>query len=130
MSAPANVEKISRLIETAAAALAKASTAAEVLDVRDKAAAAYDQAKSMAHLGKIRKAHDTIIQACHKAQADALEIEAKAQCRLADEYDNAQKRGEVRKHGRSKNDIPNENITFVSAAVDPRRRARAGVATA
>jgi hypothetical protein len=34
-----------------------------------------------------------------------------AKCRLADEYDAAQERGEVKKHGRRKSDIPNENIT-------------------
>src|ERR1700751_3140577 len=34
-----------------------------------------------------------------------------AKCRLADEYDVAQERGEVKKHGRRKSDIPNENIT-------------------
>jgi hypothetical protein len=33
--------------------------------------------------------------AVHRAQADALEIEAKAKRRLADEYDAAQERGEV-----------------------------------
>jgi hypothetical protein len=32
----------------------------------------------------------------HRAQADALEIEAGAKRRLADEYDAAQERGEVR----------------------------------
>jgi hypothetical protein len=35
----------------------------------------------------------------HRAQADALEIESVAKRRLADEYDAAQERGEIRKHG-------------------------------
>ena len=37
--------------------------------------------------------------AAHRAQADALEIEALAKRRLADEYDAAQERGEVAKLG-------------------------------
>ena len=41
-------------------------------------------------------------------QADALTIEARAQTRLADEYDAAQERGEVQKHGGQ--GIPDENI--------------------
>jgi hypothetical protein len=43
--------------------------------------------------------HDTLIAATHRAQADALEIEAKAKRRLADEYDAAQERGEVANSG-------------------------------
>jgi hypothetical protein len=38
----------------------------------------------------------SLIAAAHRAQADALEIEAAAKRRLADEYDGAQERGEVR----------------------------------
>ena len=41
------------------------------------------------------EAFGTIIAAAHRAQADALEIEAQAKRRLADEYDAAQARGEV-----------------------------------
>jgi hypothetical protein len=40
-----------------------------------------------------------VIAACHKVQADAIEIIAQAKCRLADEYDAAQARGEVRNVG-------------------------------
>jgi hypothetical protein len=43
-----------------------------------------------------KKTHDEVIAAAHRAQADALEIQAAAQRRLADEYDAAQDRGEVR----------------------------------
>lgn len=39
--------------------------------------------------------YDGLIAAAHRAQADALEIEAQAKRRLADEYDAAQARGEV-----------------------------------
>lgn len=44
-------------------------------------------------------AHDTLIAATHRAQADALEIEAQAKRLLADEYDAAQERGEARTRG-------------------------------
>ena len=69
-------------------------------------------AKMAARLKKAKGAHDTVIAACHKVQADALVIETQAQCRLADEYDAAQERGEVQKHGgeNKKSDIPKQNI--------------------
>jgi hypothetical protein len=110
------VESLPRLIEEAASALANARTAAEVLDARDRANVVYVAAKMAARLAKAKDAHDTVIAACRKAQADALVIEAQAQCRLADEYDAAQERGEAKKAGKPKrNIIPNENNI---AAVD------------
>lgn len=87
------------LIDRAAAALASARTSAEVLEARDLAALAYDAAKRAARIGKAKQAHDSLIAAAHRAQADALEIEAGAKRRLADEYDAAQERGEVAKPG-------------------------------
>jgi hypothetical protein len=83
------------LIDRASTALAEARTAAEVLEARDMAGIAYDAAKKAARLHSVRGAHDTLIAAAHRAQADALEIEAGAKRRLADEYDAAQERGEV-----------------------------------
>ena len=56
---------------------------------------AYAAAKMAARMGKAKSAHDTVVAAAHRAQADALEIEAGAKRRLADEYDAAQERGEV-----------------------------------
>jgi len=85
------------LISQAAQALARATTAAEVLDARDKAALAYDAAKRASRIQKAKRAHDDVIAATHRAQADALEIEAAAKRRLADEYDAAQDRGEIAK---------------------------------
>lgn len=83
----------------AANRLASARTAAEVLDARDAASVAYDAAKKAARLAKAKGAHDQLIATAHRAQADALEIEAAAKRRLADEYDAAQERGEVAKNG-------------------------------
>lgn len=53
----------------------------------------------------------------HRAQAKALEIEAGAKRRLADEYDAAQERGEVAKRGeqdRVRHNVPIEDIITVS----------------
>jgi hypothetical protein len=38
----------------------------------------YDAAKKAARLGKAKQAHDELIAAAYRAQADALEIEAQA----------------------------------------------------
>ena len=83
------------LVERAASALANAKTAAEVLDARDMASLAYDVAKKAARFAKAKHAHDDLISAVMRSQADALVIEAMAKRRLADEYDAAQERGEV-----------------------------------
>ena len=108
------LERLPDLIKHAAASLANATTAAEVLEARDNAKVAYDAAKLAARLNKVKDAHDTVIAACRRAQADALVIEAAAQCRLAEEYDAAQERGEVQGHGgQGKRDIPQENIPSV-----------------
>ncbi|CDX49184.1 MT-A70 family protein [Mesorhizobium plurifarium] len=95
------------LVKEAAAALSRATTAAEVLDARDKAAEVYDAAKRAARLGKAKKAHDELIAATYRVQADALEIESQAKRRLADEYDAAQPAGAA-KGGRPKT-VPDGN---------------------
>ncbi|MGY4286143.1 hypothetical protein ACVWXO_005363 [Bradyrhizobium sp. LM2.7] len=66
---------------------------------RDRAIVADTAAKLQARLAKAKKAHDELIAAAYRAQADALDIEAQAKRRLADEYDAAQARGEVAKQG-------------------------------
>lgn len=83
------------LIDRAASMLAGAKTAAEVLEAREVAGLAYDVAKRAARLQSAKCAHDDLVAAAHRAQAHALEIEAAAKRRLADEYDAAQTRGEV-----------------------------------
>ena len=83
------------LIERAATMLSGTKSAAEVLDAREAAGLAYDTARRAARLKSAKAAHDDLIAAAHQAQADALEIEAAAKQRLADEYDAAQARGEV-----------------------------------
>ena len=91
------------LIERAASMLAGAETAAEVLEAREAAGLAYDVVKRVARLKNAKAAHDDLVAAAHRAQADALEIEAAAKRRLADEYDAAPERGEVAGHGGGRN---------------------------
>ncbi|AMJ60974.1 hypothetical protein [Bosea sp. PAMC 26642] len=59
---------------------------------------------------KDKGAHDSQIAAAHRFQADALEIEAAAKRRLADEVDAGQERGEVAKAGQP-SIIPEQNNT-------------------
>ena len=105
------IQTLPGLVQRAASQLASATTAAEVLEARDTAHAAYDVAKVAARFAKAKGAHDELIAKAHRAQADALEIEAMAKRRLADEYDAAQERGEVRTVG----NVPSQNNTPTAA---------------
>jgi hypothetical protein len=89
-------ETLPQLISRATAALDAARTSAEVLEARDMARVAYDAAKSVARIARAKQAHDTLIVEVHRSQAHALAIRARAEMRLAEEYDAAQERGEVR----------------------------------
>ena len=112
---PTPVSDLPGLIERAAQMLSGAKTAAEVLEAREAAGLAYDVAKRAARLKCAKAAHDDLVAAAHRAQADALEIEAAAKRRLADEYDAAQTRGEVHRHGgQLPRDVADPNIPSVS----------------
>jgi len=104
------IEGLPGLVDRAASMLAAAKTAAEVLEAREFAGLAYDAAKRASRLSRAKSAHDELIAAAHRAQADALEIEAAAKRRLADEYDAAQARGEVAKRG-WESGVEKRNIT-------------------
>lgn len=93
------VSSLPALVKAAATKLASASTAAEVLDAKAAASFAYDAAKAAARFAKAKGAFDDVITAVYRAQADALEIEAMAKRRLADEYDAAQRDKAVAGHG-------------------------------
>ena len=80
-----------------------------MLEARDMARVAYDAAKSAGRILKAKQAHDSILADVHRAQAHALAIRARAEMRLAEEYDAAQARGEVAGHGRSK--VEPDNVT-------------------
>jgi phage N-6-adenine-methyltransferase len=87
------------LIRRAASNLESAKTAAEILCAMEQASFAYDIAKRAARFEKAKGAHDNIVDSARQLQANALEIEAQAKVRLANEYDAAQARGEVQKPG-------------------------------
>lgn len=112
---PAASQTLPSLVQRAAAQLASATTAAEVLEAGAAAAIVYDAAKRAARMAKAKGAHDELIAKAHRAQADALEIEAAAKRRLADEYDAAQDRGEVAA-GRPKS-LPDGNTSATQANI-------------
>lgn len=92
-------ESLPVLIDRATAALDSARTSAEVLEARDMARVAYDAAKSAGRMARAKQAHDSLIADVHRSQAHALAIRARAEMRLAEEYDDAQDRGEVKRLG-------------------------------
>lgn len=59
------------LIDRASSALNGARTSAEVLEARDLARVAYDAARSASRIAKAKEAHDEVIGAVYRAQADA-----------------------------------------------------------
>ena len=118
---PAASENLPGLIDRAASMLASAKTAAEVLEAREAAGLAYDIAKRVARLKNAKATHDDLVAAAHRAQADALEIEAAAKRRLADEYDAAQARGEVASDGRPKTVVGGNGIPATSTDLGLRR---------
>lgn len=102
------------LIDRAVSTLSNARSSAEVLEARELASFAYDVAKKTARLAKAKSAADSLIVAAHRAQADALDIEAQAKRRLADEYDAAQERGEVAGHGGDRKiNVPAANVEAI-----------------
>ena len=111
-----SINTLPAMVAAASKRLAEASNAAEILEAKDSAGFAYDMAKKTARLAKAKGAHDELISKAHRAQADALEIEAAAKRRLADEYDAAQERGEVGQQTGRPKVVTNENDFIPSAA--------------
>lgn len=110
MNAPAIIptDTLPALIDKATAALEGARNSAEVLEARNMARVAYDAAKSAGRIARAKGAHDDMIGVVYRMQADATLIEARAKMRLADEYDAAQERGEVKSNGGDRTvDVPN-----------------------
>lgn len=103
----ADPQQLPSLVKEAAAALLRATSAAEVLSARDKATTIYDAAKRTARLQKAKAAHDELVSATYRVQADSLEIESMAKRRLADEFD-AARPAEAAKGGRPKT-VPDGN---------------------
>lgn len=106
------------LVKRAADSLMSANTSAEVLEARDAAKVAYDAAKLAGRMARAKRAHDDVIGAVYRAQADALLIEARAKARLADEYDAAQERGEVAGSGYRSDLVGDDNEVRKPTASD------------
>jgi hypothetical protein len=109
------------LIERASNTLLLAKTSGEVLEARDIARLAYDSAKSLGRIARIKGAHDEVIAAVRQSQADAALIEARASMRLADEYDAAQERGEVAALGDNLPRVVDHNSKATAADIGLRR---------
>lgn len=75
----------------------------------------YDMAKKAGRLATAKGAFNSLVAATNRTQADALEIEAGANRRLADEYDAAQDRGEVATNGQRRKAVPDENSSATTA---------------
>lgn len=97
--AGSGVTSLPALVRRAAAALAGAETAAEVLEAKALANFAYDAAKAAARFARAKGAFDEVMSAVYRSQADALEIEAMAKRRIADEYDTGLVNGTMRRKG-------------------------------
>lgn len=105
------------LIERASRTLLDAKSSAEVLEARDMARMAYDAAKSAGRIARAQQAHDEVLAAVHRAQGEALMVEARAKMRLADEYGAAQERGEVAVHGGDRSKIPDGKLAPSAAEI-------------
>ncbi len=97
------------LIDRAVNALSYARSSAEVLEARDMARVAYDAARTAGRMARAKSAHDHMIGVVYRMQADAVLIEARAKIRLADEYDAAQARGEVKRNGGDRSSVDDHN---------------------
>ncbi len=75
---------------------------------------AYHGAKAAGRMLKAKGAHDTLIETAHQLLGDALGIESAAHIRLADEYDAAQRRGEVASDGGDRTSLPAGNTATVA----------------
>jgi len=118
-----NMASLPALIDRAASALVSARTSGELLEAKALASVAYDVAKTTARIAKAKQAHDDVIGAVYRAQADAALIEARAKMRLADEYDAAQERGEVAGHGGGRNfKVPTGNVETTTADIGLSRK--------
>jgi hypothetical protein len=120
----ADVMTLPALVSRAAAQLASATNAAEVLQGEQMADVAYDASKVAARLLRAKGAHDELVAKALRAQGDALDIKSAAARRLADEYDAAQERGEVAGEGFKGNQwsVLDENAPATAADIGLSRK--------
>lgn len=123
MNAPAiltDTSDIAAVVERARALLDDG----DVIAARLLAAGAYDQAKAAAGFAARFGAAERLVEKSRRLQGDALLIEARAKVRIADEYDAAQERGEVARHGGDRktkiHDDKHEAVTVSELGLSPR----------
>ena len=119
---------LTNLIAQAILTLDGATSAAQVLEAERQADVAYDAAAVAERHQRRRGAHDEILTACRQMMADAAVIKARAEIRLADEWDAAQARGEVARAGGNRQSIihnADNAPTQAELGVDPRQISRA-----
>ena len=111
-----SIHDLHSIIDRARQEIESARSFADVLAVKIVAQKAYDDAGRLARIAKAKGAHDELVASAHRLKADALEIEAAAARKLADEYDGAQERGEIAKSGQYQRAIPGENSSQLATA--------------
>lgn len=117
--------RLDLLVASAAKRLAGATDAAGVLEARTEAGVAYTAARTAARIAQAKRAHEDVVAAAHHAQADALEIEALAERKLAEQYDRARAAGEVRPRGQPSNPSGQGNTpTMADLGLDSRMISR------
>ena len=120
---PTALARLDLLVASAAKRLATATDAAGVLEARQEAGVAYTAARTAARLAKAKRAHQDVVAAAHHVAADALDIEALAERKLAEQYDRARKAGEVRQHGGDRSKSPDQGLdrpTMADLGLDSR----------
>jgi hypothetical protein len=93
------IETLPAVLDRTRRNLEEAATVAEILEAREDALATFDQARHLARLARIKGAGDELMAKVLRLQADALELEARAAMRIAEEYQNAQRAGLLAQHG-------------------------------
>jgi hypothetical protein len=94
------LEQLPRLLREAAATYAKeAATAAELLEALKKTKGVYEAGRLEVRFRQVKDALDTTIAVIRQMQVDALVIDSLLMCRLANEYDAAQDKGDLPKRG-------------------------------
>lgn len=90
-----NEENLPAIINDTQQMLDRARTSAEVLEVRDQARMAYAIAKEQSRMEKASRAHADICNTATRLIGAAALLEARANIKLAEEYDAAKDKGEV-----------------------------------
>ena len=95
-----------------------ATACADILAPKLQAQRVYDEGGRAARLAKAKGAHDDLVVSAYRLKAHALEIEAQAARKLADEYDGAQERGEIASGSVRSDIVPSGNDVRPATAAE------------